>query len=206
MDKLEAVAALGDIESSQKRIRARAQYKGADIIYAIWGAIWFGAFVTQHLGADFRFQSGSFSIQGAGIVWLPLVLLGIVATVVIARRRESVVDKDGWKFGVLWPVVFAYFYFWFFLLGPLFDEKLIQTADGTMRFTAVFSTIPMLIYVLGGIVNSQAYIAIIGGVVTALTAVGFYLAYDYFYLWMAVFGGGGLMAAGYISRRKWKLA
>jgi len=206
MDKTEAVAAMGDIESSQKRTRARAQYKGADLIYALWGAIWFGAFVTQHVGSDFGFQLGSFSIQGAGIVWLPLVLLGIVATIVIGRRRESVVDKDGWKFGVLWPIVFAYFYLWFFLLAPLLDEKLVETADGTMRFTAVFSTIPMCIYVLGGVLSSQAYIALIGGAVTVLTALGFYLAYDYFYLWMAVFGGGGLMLAGYISRRKWKLA
>lgn len=206
MNKTDAVAAMGDIESSQKRTRARAQYKGADLIYALWGVLWFAAFTTQHFGRNFHFQSGSFSLHGAGIVWLPLVLLGIVATVLIARGHESVVDKDGWKFGVLWPVVFGYVYLWIFLLSPLFSDKLVQSPDGTMRFTAIFSTVPMCIYVLGGIINSQAYIACIGAAVTVLTAIGFYVAYDFFYLWMAFFGGGGLMAAGYISRRKWKRA
>lgn len=206
MDKTQAVAAMGEIESSQKRIRARADYKGADIIYAMWGVIWCGAFITQHVGADFRFQGSNFSIEGAGIVWLPLVAMGIVATIFIARRQGAVVDKDGWKFGLLWPVVFGYFYLCYVLLGPLLDQKLIQTPDATIRFTAVFSTIPMCIYVLGGIVNSQMYIACIGGAVTVLTALGFYVAYDYFYVWMAVFGGGGLMVAGFISHRKWKRA
>ncbi|MBX3178670.1 MAG: hypothetical protein KF886_15025 [Candidatus Hydrogenedentes bacterium] len=206
MNKTDAVAAMGDIESSQKRTRARAHYKGADIIYVLWGALWIAAFTTQHLGRDFHYQSGNVSIHGMGMVWLPLVLLGIVLTLVIARGRESVVDKDGWKFGILWPVVFAYVYLWIFLLGPLFNESLIQSPDATMRFTAVFSTVPMCIYVLGGILNSQAYIACIGAIVTALTAIGFYFAYDYFYLWMAFFGGGGLIAAGYISRRKWQRA
>ena len=206
MDKTEAVAAMGDIETTQRRARARAQHKGADIIYFIWGVIWFVAFTVQHMGVGISFRLGPVSFNGSGLVWTPLVLLGIVLTVIIARRQETVHDKDGWKFGVLWPIVFGYVYLWMFLLSPMIQHEMLATEEGMLRMTAIISTIPMCIYVLAGIMEGEGWIAGIGAAITVLTGIGVYLVHDYFYLWMAVFGGGGLMLAGYISRRKWKNA
>ena len=205
MEKSEAVAALGDIESAQVNTRARAQHKGADVIYAIWGCIWFVAFSCQHFGTGFTIRLGSTSMSGGGMVWTPLVILGIALTFIIARRRVAVKDKNGWKFGLLWPVVFGYFYVWIFLLGPLINYQQLGTPEGTMRMTAIVTTIPMCIYVLAGIMGGEAFIAWIGGIITLLTAVGLYFFPGFFYLWMAFVGGGGLLVAGYISRRKWKM-
>jgi hypothetical protein len=204
MNKTEAAAAIGDIESSQKR--TRAQYKGADVIYALWGVIWFIAFTYQQFGTGFTIRAGDANVSGSGIVWTPLVLIGIVLSIVIARRSEGVKDKNAYKFGLLWPIVFGYFYLWMFLFGPLFNHEMIASEEGMLHGTAVISTVPMCIYVLTGLMSGESYIAWIGGIVTLLTAVGIFFFHDYFYIWMAVFGGGGLMLAGYISRLKWKNA
>ncbi len=206
MEKMEAIAAMGDIESTQDSMRARAQHKGADIIYAIWGTIWFIAFMCQHIGKDFNWSAGSVSFQGAGLVWSPLVLIGVVLTFVVARRRGAVKDKNGWKFGLLWPIVFGYFYVWMYLLGPLLNHDRVSSTEGVLHGTAVISTIPMCVYVIAGVMGGEAFIAWIGGAITVLTVVGIYFFHDTFYLWMAFVGGGGLMLAGYISRRKWKNA
>jgi hypothetical protein len=206
MEPNEAVAALGEIESSQKRMRARAQYKGADLIYGVWGVIWIVAFTCQQFGGNIRFSAGQVSMEGPNLIWTPLVLVGIALSFIIARRREAVKDKNAWKFGVLWPIVFGYFYLWLYLLGPLFNHQMLMSEEGILHSTAVISTIPMCIYVLTGVLNGESYIAWVGGAVTALTGVGMLFFHDYFYLWMAVFGGGGLLLAGYISNRKWKNA
>ena len=206
MDKTQANAAIGDIEASQKRIRARARYKGADLIYALWGVIWMAAFTFQQFDQGLVLRAGSISVKGPSLIWTPLVLVGIVLTVVIARRREGVKDKNAYKQGLLWPIVFGYFYLWMFLLGPLLNHDLITTAEGVLHSTAVIATIPMCIYVLMGLMSGDAYIAWLGAAVTVLTALGIYFFHDYFYIWMAVFGGGGLLLAGYISNRKWKTA
>ena len=206
MNKTEATAAIGDIEVSQNRMRARARYKGADLIYALWGIIWFIAFACQQFGGSLALDVGSASVRGAHFIWTPLVLLGIALSWLIARRREAVKDQDAWKFGVLWPIVFGYFYLWIYLLGPLFNYNLLTTDEGILHSTAVIATIPMCIYVLAGLLTGDTYIAWVGGAVTVLTGLGMCLAHDYFFLWMAVFGGGGLLVAGYISRRKWMTA
>jgi hypothetical protein len=206
MEPKEAVAALGDIESMQRRTRARAQYKGADLIYAVWGVIWFVAFACQQFGGEFSFRAGQVSVTGPNILWTPLVLIGIVLSYMISRRRATMKDKNAWKFGVLWPIVFGYFYLWLFLLGPLFNHQMLMSEEGILHGTAVISTIPMCVYVLAGVMNGEYYIAWVGGAVTILTGVGLLVTHDYFYLWMAVFGGGGLLLAGYISNRKWKNA
>lgn len=206
MDKTEAAAAIGDIESSQKRLRARARYKGADLIYALWGVIWFVAFTFQQFGQGLSLRFGTARVEGPNLIWTPLVLLGIVLTVLIARRQDGVKDKNAYKLGLLWPIVFGYFYLWLFLLGPLFNHELIMTGEGMLHGTAAITTVPMCVYVLMGLMSGDTYIAWLGAAVTVLTAVGLYFFHDYFYIWMAVFGGGGLMAAGYISHRKWKNA
>ena len=206
MEPTEAVAALDEIESSQKRMRARAQYKGADLIYAVWGVIWFVAFACQQFGGNIQFTVGQVSIAGPNILWTPLVLIGIVLSFIISRRRETIKDRNAWRFGVLWPIMFGYFYLWMFLLGPLFNHGMLMSEEGILHSTAVISTIPMCVYVLAGVMNGESYIAWVGGVVTVLTGIGLWITHDYFYLWMAVFGGGGLLTAGYISNRKWKNA
>jgi len=206
MDKSEATAAIGDIESTQRRIRARARFKGADLIYSLWGVIWITAFIFQHFGTEITLRFGSTTIEGAGFIWTPLVLLGIVLTFVIVRRQEGVKDKNAYKFGLLWPIVFGYFFLWMYLLGPLVNYELVSTEEAMLHWTAVIATIPMCLYVLAGLMSGEAYIAWVGGIVTVLTAIGMAFFQDFFYLWMAIFGGGGLFAAGYISHRKWKNA
>ena len=171
MEPNEAVAAIGDIESTQKRTRARAQYKGADLIYAVWGVIWIVAFACQQFGGNIQFTAGQVTITGPNILWTPLVLIGIVLSLVIARRREAVKDKNSWKFGVLWPIVFGYFYLWMFLLGPLFNHEILMSEEGILHSTAVSSTIPMCVYVLAGVMNGEYYIAWVGGAVTVLTGI-----------------------------------
>lgn len=206
MEKPEASTNMDDIQHAQRRMRLRAEHKGSDLIYAVWGVIWFTAFSVQHFGAGAIGRVGPVTFQVAGIVWLPLVLVGIALTFFIARRREAVRDKHAYKYGMLWPILFGYFYLWIFLLGPLFRHEQLQSEEGILHFTAAISTVPMCVYVVLGLTTGQRFIGWLGVAVTGLVALGLYFLHDYFYLWMAFCGGGGLLLAGYISNRKWKSA
>jgi hypothetical protein len=44
----------------------------------------------------------------------------------------------------------------------------------------------------------------LGLLVTATTLVGYYFVSDYFFLWMALTGGGSLIAAGVFIRKFWR--
>ena len=69
--------------------------------------------------------------------------------------------------------------------------------------TAVAALIPMFVYVVTGLLERDNYMLFLGLGVTAVTVLGFFAVPQYFYLWMAAFGGGALLITGLVTRRKW---
>jgi hypothetical protein len=73
-----------------------------------------------------------------------------------------------------------------------------------MHFGAIQATIPMFAYVVMGLWLDH-FILWIGLAVTALTLVGLFFLQPYFWLWMAVTGGGMLLGTGLYIRYQWKV-
>lgn len=196
MSKEEATTSLDDVLESQRKIHARRMYRGPDVIYVIWGVIWMIAFSVQ------QFIPG----YGSGIVWTPLVVIGFILTVVIAKNRTSVKSEGDLAYGLLWPVMFGFIYLWMFMVSPMINVEALNTAEGQRNITAIFSTVPMCVYVIMGLMGAGAYMGWLGLGISVSTLVGLIFIPDYFYLWMAVTGGGALCVTGFFTNREWKTA
>ncbi len=92
------------------------------------------------------------------------------------------------------------------LLGPwdlLNAHELARHAPQINRKIAAFwATVPMFAYILIGLWLDRFFIWL-GALVTVATVVGYYFIGEYFYLWMAVCGGGALIASGLFIRKNW---
>jgi len=164
-------------------------------IFILWGVIWFVGYAQTQFFPD-----------SARWSWIALDLVGIVGTIVLVRRSPAKTPHRG-RAGLGWLVLFGYAVLWVNLLGPWEmihrPEWAAYAPHMTRKITAYFATIPMFGYVLIGLWLDRFFIWL-GAVVTLATLVGYYFVPDYFYLWLAVTGGGSLIAGGVIIRKFWR--
>jgi len=190
--KEEAQASLARIEEASRQMRRLAAYGGTDIILMVWGAIWFLGYLGNQLAPVL-----------AGWIWIILLVIGIAATIII-ECRSPVKSPLGRQIGIFWGMLYVFIWIWFILLWPFFH---IEGAEQWMRFSrhmgAFAATVPMFAYVVMGLWLDR-YLLWIGLVVTGLTLVGLYLFSPYFFVWMAVAGGGTLAGTGVLIRRRWR--
>jgi len=195
--KDEAQAALTEIDRVIARTRtAIAQGPSAPILF-LWGSIWMVADATTQ-----------FHPQALQWLWWVLDLIGVLGTWWLARRHRVRVKRPGaWRYGVFWGVIFFYAILWMNLLVPVkwpeTAQQWVSFEPTFRRLTAYFHTIPMFAYVIGGLFAGRFFIAL-GLLVTALILVGFCWVPDYFYLWLAITGGGSLILSGVFIRKFWR--
>ncbi|MHC4713283.1 MAG: hypothetical protein ACYTAN_08450 [Planctomycetota bacterium] len=201
--KDEAAGTLSEIERVDARTRRRILFKGADAIYMLWGVVWIVAFTLHQFVPHRMIAFGSTSVATESLIWSPLVLAGIIGTLVIFKRRAPARGERDWRTGVFWGVLFAYFYVYLFLLWPVVNKEALFSEGGWRLMTAAISIVPMFAYVVMGLWGFGDYMIWLGLGVTAATVVGVVFVPTWFYLWMAVFGGGALLATGVITRRRW---
>jgi hypothetical protein len=144
----------------------------------------------------------------AGLAWMGLITIGGVSSWVVGMRNQSSIQSEnGRRIGVFWLILFGYAAVWLLLLHP---AKLPQGAEwahyqpiNDRQISAFFATVPMFAYVVGGLWFGRFFVWL-GAVVTAMTLFGFYCLPQWFQLWMALTGGGSLIAAGLYIRKSWR--
>jgi len=206
ISKEQAGEALKDVEALTEKTKRVALFKGADALYMIWGIIWMIAFTLEQFIPHRLIRFGNFTTSSGSLIWLTLSLIGICASIFIFKYRVPVASPEGKRIGIFWGVLFGYFYLWTFLFASLIDWKQGFTPRHHRIFTAVAATVPMFAYVVMGLWGCGNYMIWLGLGVTVLTVVGLFAVPSFFYLWMAVFGGGALFLAGVITRRRWRKA
>jgi hypothetical protein len=179
----DAAKALGEIDkATSKVIELKGYHQGAPH-FIVWGVVWLIAnSITQ------------FYPQFAGTAWLSLIGVGMVASTVIgflqARGQKPGAAASnppgmGWKMGATSGVVFVF----------IFCMILIARPETSRQSNAMISIIFPFLYMCGGIWAGWRLFAI--GLVTAAGILfGFFYVKEWFDLWMAVFAGGALIAAG----------
>jgi hypothetical protein len=183
----EAQQALDAIQTMVRRTQRMISNSGAYAFLIIWGFVWLIGFSANH------FLSG----PTVGYVWMVLDTLGGVLSVVTGIRlsrqvRSTSNASAGKRIGYFWLLLFVYCLVLLAVISPL-DMK--QGALVIVLFV-------MIGWIAMGLLLSAASIWWALGI-TGLALIGYYLLPSYFYLWMAILGGGGMIALGFYIRSRW---
>jgi len=194
----EARASLTEIDRIIVQTRKAIASGCAAPLLIIWGSTW----IVGYAGEQF------FPLL-SGRLWLGLMFAGTVASILVGpwSRRSPIKDPNRGRMGLSWMVLFGYGALWAALLCPwemLHRSGWMAYAPLMERKMGAFcATVCMFAYVVMGLWLDR-FILWLGVLVTAATLIGYFFIPGYFYLWMAVAGGGSLVAAGVFIRKAWK--
>jgi xanthosine utilization system XapX-like protein len=177
----EAAETLRDIEQTDRRTRVSGAYHVASSHFILWGLVWVGGYTG----------SGLVPMEKWGLVWLPLIVLGVIAALAIGRRGGSGKVKFDARKSFVMALAIGLF------IGSVFTVFNPTTPAPYLVFPALIAS---LVYVLFGMFNLPRY-TVIGASMFVATMAGFYLAGPLLPFWLAATGGGGLILSGLWLRR-----
>jgi hypothetical protein len=182
----DAAASLDAIAAVEQRTRHTLAYGRSSACFILWGVLLvFGYSVEQVFGFG--------SMTAARLFWGAVVVVGFIGTAAVIRRRRTADARTGaTDLRLMYGQLVMYGYGWIFvtMLWPLTPRQL----------EAFWPNVFMLGFVIAGLWLGRFFV-LCGALVTALSLVGYVWAGDWFPLWMAATGGGGLIAGGLWLRR-----
>lgn len=183
----EAEEALSAIESMVRKTRRAISDSGAYKYLIVWGFVWLFGFVASHFADS----------ETAGYIWLGLDVLGGVLSAVIGIQMNLDIRSPsgvatGKRIAWFWLILFAYCIAAVGVAWPI---------DG-MKLAMFIILFVMIGWMAMGLLLSFASIWW-GLAITALALIGYFFLPDIFYLWMAILGGGGMIALGFYIRNRW---
>jgi hypothetical protein len=184
---IEAEEALAAIQAMMQKTRRLISSSGAYIFLIIWGAIWLLGF----LGSQFLPE------EIGGYNWIALDTLGGILSAAIGicmgrGVRSASPITSGKRIGLFWLLLF------FFAIATV---AISWPADGKQLSMYIILFV-MVGWIAMGLLLSFASVWP-GLAITALALIGYFLFPDIFYLWMAILGGGGMIALGLYIRSRW---
>ena len=180
----EAREALDQVEAGRKAARLALRRNSGHLHMWIWGTFWVVVPIAFHFSEAFA----------ARFTWV-FALVGACASAYVGRFVEGSRIRKPFnpRFGALGLLLAAYAVAWILLLGSS-DSKTIY---------AYFCTVSMFGYVVAGL-WFDIYLVWVGLAATVLTFAGYYLFNPWFWIWMAIAGGGTLIGTGFYVRFFWK--
>jgi len=198
----DAERALNEAAMTERKTQLYTSLKGYDWISYLWGGIWVVGFVVQHVLSrqDIVLRLGRISVSGAGVFWIPLVILGVVTGAVIMSRAapiRSERDRElGKAIGFMWLSLYSFMGFWMLLVSAGAQGPLFVGEAGERIVAAIYATIPMFALLIMGLFGCGRLLILEAVFITVMTAVGLFAAGEWFYLYMAIVGGGTQLAMG----------
>jgi hypothetical protein len=171
----QASQVLREVEAVSHRSGQLYRYQRFAPMLVLWGVIWL-----------IGFGMTNFFPARASWLWIALDVIGVAGCIYLGGKGKQEPSNSGaWR----WLASIAAIVAFYIAILSIF-----QPFSG--RQSAVLITLLVaLFYVLSG-VWIGARLTITGIAMAALTLAGYYLFPSYFFLWMAVVGGGALMLAG----------
>ena len=189
----EARESLNQIKDTVERTRKMVAYGGGDVLFIVWGVIWVLGYSSTH-----------FLPLVTQWIWLALVAPGILISVIVGKRQMPVKSPVDKRITWFWWLLFLYVGLWVALLSPLIEVNGPEQSQMFWKhYGALVATVPMFAYVVTGL-WLEHFMIWIGLAVTALTVLGLLLLQPYFFLWMAITGGGTLIGTGLVIRKRWR--
>ena len=183
----EAEEALAAIQTMMTKTRRAISSSGAYIFLIIWGIIWLLGF----LGSQFL------PPVITGYAWAVLDTLGAILSAAFGIRmgrgvRSASHGISGKRIGIFWLMNFLY----------CIAVVAVSWPTGGKQMAMYIILFVMIGWIAMSLLLSFASIWP-GLIITGLALVGFFLLPGIFYLWMAVLGGGGMIALGLYIRSRW---
>jgi hypothetical protein len=184
----EAQESLEAIRNMAQRMRRAAADNGAHYYLILWGIIWLLGF----LGSQFL------NNHIAGYIWLGLDSIGVFGSWWFGQFRRQRVRTPGdaaagRRIGLFWLILFAYCSLAVWIVWPLNGKQLAM-------FIIIFVMIGWL--AMSFLMSySAVWLALF---VTAVAFASYFLLPGYFYLCMALVGGGTMIGGGLYIHLKWR--
>lgn len=180
----EARAALALIEQTAQRLRQALSTSALGDYLIIWGLVWSVGFLNEALFPAL-----------ADPVWLVADGMGLVATLgatwrQIPRVRSRQQAAFGRQIGALWLGLLLY--------GGLI--VLVAQPHTAPQLTLLIALVAMLGYFVTGVWTRSRALLGLSLTLTAAMLLGYAWLRPWFALWMAFWGGGGLLAGGLYLR------
>lgn len=176
----EAARALAAIEGSQASMRASLRARRGHLHLWLWGAIWIVMALSAEIGGD------------ATARFFPiLATAGGVGSFLIGRAQNQAIR-----------IPLDRRFLWVMSATLLFGPTWIMTTSGFTGPKAIFAFGGLLvaqIYVIAGI-WFDTYLLRLGLVIAAAMLIGLLLLPAYFWIWVAIAGGGPLIGTGIYVR------
>jgi len=181
MEPDDAAQSLSEIAAVERRTRQTLVYGRSSVFFILWG-------VLLVFGYTFGFAFPEFERRG----WFAVFAVGFASAALLGYRRPRLPGRAGWDQPMLFGQLVLYAYGWIILaiVGPLAPRQA----------NAFWPNVFMLGFALAGLWLGRFFL-LLGLSVSALTLIGYFWSGPWFGLWMAVVGGGGLIAGGLWLRR-----
>jgi hypothetical protein len=184
----EAEQALDAIQSMVTKTRRAVASSGSYLFLFVWGIIWLIGFTCSQFLTD----------AIIGKIWAVLNILGAVLSAVIGIRMNrgvrnvSVSPVLGKRIGLFWWMLWLFCGAAIAVIWPPEPKQL---------------AIMIILFVMTGWIAMSLLLSMMsawwGLAFAALALVAYFLLPDYFYIIMAILGGGGMVALGFYIRSRW---
>jgi hypothetical protein len=174
----EASAALRTANASQARSITMYRYRSCAPYFFVWGLAWIAGYGACALRPE-RFD-----------LFMPIALWSaILVSLAFSLRAGKEARQDSWRAAGGFLVMWIFTYGLFSILPP---NPRVIAAYFPLLFAALYAGIGLWV---------GARYVLVGAFVAAAALLGYFLAGDYFYVWMAAAGGGSLILTGFWLRQ-----
>ena len=175
----EAAQTLRDATQIQIYSRQIYGYSLSAPYFFTWGAVWMAGYAGDAVAPE-----------RADWIWAVVLLAGIATSILIGQAQKKRTTRPDWRLWGALGVIYAFTIALFTILGRATP----------LQFGAYWPLLTAALYAGVGLWMGARYI-LIAAVLAAATLGGYFFLRDYFFLWMAVCGGGSLILTGLWMRQ-----
>ncbi len=187
----EAEQSLKIIQEIAKKTRRTIANSGAYWFPIIWGIVWMLGFGGSHFLSQLKQE------DAIGLLWCILGVLGSLLSILVGSRMNTGIRRAG-----AISIGGRILAFWLLLLLYAFLAIMVaQPVDGP-QISMLMVLFTMVGWFAMGLLLSLGltWPALL---ITALALIGYFFLPDIYGLWMAILGGGGMIALGLYIRSRW---
>ena len=171
----EATDVLREAATTERRSAEAYSYSRGAPFLILWGLIWIVGYGGMAVLPE----------QQSSWLWLALSVVGIGVSIWLANAGAKARGQSGWRIGALVVIAFAFTYALFSILPP--TNALQVGAFSPLLLSAIYAAI--------GLWRGLRFV-LVGAFLAAITLGAYFFLKDFFFIWMALGGGGSLLLTG----------